>query len=832
MRGNPERVRMQQPGATDRKLESAALDRTSYQQAEQAFLREDYQSSLKQIREALDKVQGSHLEPMALLPDVHAPRVKDGVVLCARNLYQLDRYEEFEVLLATAGRWGLVPEGMPELDVVQLSFAYKRGQYQQVVDETTAFIEATRLDLPPVIAEFLYLRGLALSSLGQPEAAREDAETAHSLFRVLGDKRECARCANLMGILFFRAADFTSADRWFRQAFQLHKRLGLRKNMGGNLLNLGIGCYKRGDFNQALLEFDAASVLLQQVDAQVSLCRTAVARGHTLRLMRRFSEAQETLLAAFARANELLLAREEALALEYLGDVAMDQNQMDKARRYYSRALAVGHSLAPDGDVVMEVLHRQGLCLARMGRENEGIVLLKRALGLARNQGDRCEEGQIRVALAETVFSLGDLESALRHAALATDLLDAVGARFELAKARLVAARVGLARLDSAIGLDRESALDEGWRQTLAAMDTFLRSGIEHWTVEARRLLNVISNQRADEHSAATKAPRKAAGRVNVPSTTIVHVSARMRDLIQMCDAFADSREPVLITGATGTGKELFARRLHQRSSRSGAELVCVNTTAIPESVFAREFFGHVRGSFSGADQDGLGLAAKAHGGTLFLDEIGEMPQSLQPRLLRLLQDGTYHALGDPTERQVDLRLVAATNADLEQMVARGTFRADLYYRLKILELKIPPMVERREDVLPLLRHFLSLDEDRQVQPAEFFNAHSLELLERYDWPGNVREVAMVASQARVQKASCGRVAIELGSFGSETILLSGPEAKAELLVNEPVTGSQDRRSRILLALAETEGNRAEAARKLGVSRSTLYRRMEKLGIV
>jgi anaerobic nitric oxide reductase transcription regulator len=309
-----------------------------------------------------------------------------------------------------------------------------------------------------------------------------------------------------------------------------------------------------------------------------------------------------------------------------------------------------------------------------------------------------------------------------------------------------------------------------------------------------------------------------------------------MRDLIQMCDAFADSREPVLITGATGTGKELFAHRLHQRSSRSGAELVCVNTTAIPESVFAREFFGHVRGSFSGADQDGPGLAAKAHGGTLFLDEIGEMPLSLQPRLLRLLQDGTYHALGDPTERQVDLRLVAATNADLEQMVACGTFRADLYYRLKILELKIPPMVERREDVLPLLRHFLSLDQDRQVQPAEFFNAHSLELLERYDWPGNVREVAMVASQARVQKASCGRVAIELGSFGHETLLLSGPEAgpeaEVDLLVDEPMTGPRDRRSRILLALAETEGNRAEAARKLGVSRSTLYRRMEKLGIV
>ena len=145
-----------------------------------------------------------------------------------------------------------------------------------------------------------------------------------------------------------------------------------------------------------------------------------------------------------------------------------------------------------------------------------------------------------------------------------------------------------------------------------------------------------------------------------------------MRDLIQLSDAFADSDEPVLITGATGTGKELFARRLHQKSGRRAGELVCVNVSAIPESIFAREFFGHTKGSFSGADRDGIGLAAKADGGTLFLDEIGDLPLELQPQLLRLLQDGTYQAIGDPAERRTNIRLVAATNADLQKLVAEG----------------------------------------------------------------------------------------------------------------------------------------------------------------
>ena len=806
-----------------------------YRQAVQAFGREDYESSLTLVREGMDLIEAEPDSAVVLLPEPGAARVCDGVVLWARNLFQLDRHDDFQVLLASAGRWGLVPEEMAELDLVRLSFAFKRGQYVEVVKETTAFIDLERKALPVILADFLLLRGHCLSNLGQPVRAQEDAEMAFSLFRLLGKELESARSANLQGMLTVRSSDFQSADRWFRRAFDLHRKLGMRKNMGGNRLNLGIVNYKRGDLAQADIEFRAAITLLTEVDAQVPLCRAAIARGCNLRLQREFEEAKTTLNQAYGQANQLMLGREEALALEFLGDVYRDEGNIEQARRYFSRALAIGSSIAPDGDIVMEVMCRQGQCLSLLGRHSEGVTVLSRAMVLARRLNDRHEEGIVCRAMASALLEMGDLFQASQHADRSVVLLDETGANFELAKSRLMQANIRLATVDGGLVDDVGGMLEKTWQEALKSLDPFLKSGVDHWVVQARALLMNISKRRTRWDKLQQDGWNKeipTTGSKNLAAPPIIHVSARMRDLIQLSDAFADSEEPVLITGATGTGKELFARRLHDHSRRRSEELVCVNVTAIPESMFAREFFGHVRGSFSGADRDGIGLAAKAHGGTLFLDEIGELPMELQPRLLRLLQDGTYHAIGDPQQRRTDIRLVAATNADLEKLVAEGKFRADLYYRLKILGLKLPSMQQRREDILPLMRHFLIGAAGRQAEPTEFFNLESLELMQQYDWPGNVREIAMVARQARVQMASTGQVCVEVGRFGHESLFFTGPQqvspSVSPVVVSE---GGGINRSRVMLALSEANGNRAEAARRLGVSRSTLYRHLVKMGV-
>ncbi len=840
------------PGVASRSgdgpLKDLPLDPSTWKKAWQAHLDEDYETSLAVARRCLDEVDAGQRPPLSLVPDLSAPTVQDVVILCAKNLFQLEKYDDFEVLQASAGRWGMVAEESPELDVVQLAFACKRGDYVQVVDQTNLFIEAHRRGLPPVIAEFLYLRGLAFSYLGDPDRAREDAEAAYAVFKVLEREFECARTANLLGIISFRSSDYRNAVRWFDRALDIHTQLGMIKNMGGNRMNIGIAYYKQGLFSRSMTELKAASRLLKEVGAKVSLCRCAIAQGNTLRLQGDFEAAREILMTAYEDSNRLMFSREEALALEFMGDVCRDEGAIDKARRYYSRAMAIGRSIAPDGDIVMEVLRRQGECLEKLGRQSEAVTVLGNALTMTRRQGDRFEEGVVRRVLAESLLGLGDLDSAAHHGREATRLLKEVGANHEHALALMVLARTRLAGLDSGLCQDPAALLDEAWRAAMFALDLFLKMEVDHLTLTARKLLSVISGRRADQQEAErmiVAADRMHGIGPKPPlASPIIHVSSRMRDLIQLSDAFADSDEPVLITGATGTGKELFARRLHQKSRRRAGELVCVNVSAIPESIFAREFFGHTRGSFSGADRDGIGLAAKAHDGTLFLDEIGDLPLELQPQLLRLLQDGTYQAIGDPSQRRTNIRLIAATNADLQKLVAAGRFRADLYYRLKILELKLPPLTDRTEDILPLLRHFLTVVSGQRIELGEFFNQESLDRMLQYDWPGNVREIAMVARQARIQKEARGQVRVELGSTEGQSWCLEGPGGVAGISDPSQVRlrvvpgGRSSRRedvetgrSRILQALAETDGNRAEAARRLGVSRSTLYRQMDKLGI-
>lgn len=818
-------------------LSDMPLEASTWQIAWKAFLDEDYVTSLKVARECLDSLDSKDSAPVALVPDPDAPTVKDGIVLCAWNLFQLERFDDFEILHASAGRWGTVPADMPELEVVRLAFACKRGEYLQVVDAASEFIASHRHALPPVIADYLYLRGQARSALGDPDSAAGDVEAAYSVFRLLGRQLDSARTANLLGVLAFRAADYAEARQWFERAHEWHSRLGMIKNMGGNRLNIGMALYKQGSFSRALTELQAATRLLEEVGAQTSLCRARIATGNALRLMRDFRAAREQLRTAYEKANFLMLSREEALALEFLGDVHRDEGRLEKARRYYSRALAIGTSIAPDGDIVMEVLRRQGECLEMLGRQAEAVPVLSRALGLARRLGDRFEEGVIKRVMAATMLGLGDLESAGHYCADAADLLSGVGGRHELAISRLLAAEIHIARLESGICADPSARLDTAWHDAMSALGLFLKMESDHWILKARKSLTNISRRRADEEEAermVVSADRMHGSARRHLETPIVHVSSCMRDVIQLTDAFADSEEPVLITGETGTGKELFARRLHRRSGRRAKELVCVNVSAIPESIFAREIFGHTRGSFSGAETDGIGLAAKADGGTLFLDEIGDLPWELQPRLLRLLQDGSYQAIGDPSERHTNIRLIAATNADLKKLVAAGKFRADLYYRLKILELRLPPISERREDILPLLRHFLEQATGQAVALTAYFGQASLDVAQAYDWPGNVREIAMVAHQAQVQLASRGEVRVEVGETAGEPIYLTGPQVTDEgprgRIVGR-ISATTASRSRILLALAEANGNRAKAARGLGVSRSTLYRQMEKLGI-
>jgi len=326
--------------------------------------------------------------------------------------------------------------------------------------------------------------------------------------------------------------------------------------------------------------------------------------------------------------------------------------------------------------------------------------------------------------------------------------------------------------------------------------------------------------------------------------TEIVGQSAALQSLLHELQVVADSELPVLLLGETGVGKELFARRLHRLSRRREKPLVHVNCAALPESLAESELFGHVRGAFSGATTDRPGRFEAADGGTLFLDEVGELPLTVQAKLLRALQNGEIQRLGTDRPRRVDVRIIAATNRQLRDQVRDGHFRADLYHRLSVYPVPIPPLREREQDVLLLAGRFLELNRARLGLRSLRLTPAAEDALLRYPWPGNVRELEHVIGRAALKAVSRGAARQDIVSLPPELLDLDGPEAAspgappspAAPAPAEPLRPLREavacfEREQIARALQAHGGQWAAAARTLGLDASNLHKLARRLGM-
>ncbi|HEY0710709.1 MAG TPA: sigma-54 dependent transcriptional regulator [Polyangia bacterium] len=314
----------------------------------------------------------------------------------------------------------------------------------------------------------------------------------------------------------------------------------------------------------------------------------------------------------------------------------------------------------------------------------------------------------------------------------------------------------------------------------------------------------------------------------------LIGKSPAMGRVFDVIRKIAPARTSVLLIGESGTGKELAARALHELSGRAGNEFVAVNCGAIPESLIESEFFGHVKGAFTGANTDRPGLFEAAHGGTIFLDEIGELPVPMQVKLLRVLQERKVKRVGGVQEKEVDVRVVAATNRDLEAEVEKGAFRQDLFYRLNVIQLRLPPLRERREDLPLLVDHFLRKFSAEHGRPLSGIEPDAMAAIMGHSFPGNVRELENLIERA-VTLATGDRIT-------ADTLPRLSPMSTAGAHVDPapglPATGldlekvvEDFERGIIIKALEHTKGNRTEAARLLGVTFRSLRYRLSKLGI-
>jgi Nif-specific regulatory protein len=362
-----------------------------------------------------------------------------------------------------------------------------------------------------------------------------------------------------------------------------------------------------------------------------------------------------------------------------------------------------------------------------------------------------------------------------------------------------------------------------------------LASSVASLTAEALGLRRRLTRSAALEAGAegaigvshiVTRSPDRACGDDGWAPSAIVGRSAPMRELFSMMDRVAATETTVLITGESGTGKELVARALHERSARAKKAFIAVNCAALPESVIESELFGHEKGAFTGAQEQRRGRFELADGGTLFLDEIGELSQSVQAKLLRVLQEGEFQRVGGSATIKTEARVITATNRDLEKEVAEGRFRSDLYWRLNVFPLRVPPLRERRSDIVLLADHFAEKHGRRSGKPILRISSPAIDLLVSYHWPGNVRELENCVERAVILSTDSVIHAYHLPpSLQSADSTGTGPASTLDASL------ARLERELLVEALKICRGNAAAAARRLGITERRMGLAIHRYGI-
>ena len=543
-------------------------------------------------------------------------------------------------------------------------------------------------------------------------------------------------------------------------------------------------------------------------------------RANFLRITGQPARALDILTPALSAVREQSLSREEAIALEYMGDCYLAQREFKKALEQYELALKIAESTAPEGDIIPELCHRLGEAKVRLGDPNAAIVLCERGLRVARASSDRYEECATHRVYAMAHRAAGNHKKALRIADEGIDLGRRYEIPYELGRTLVWAGEMRV----------EDSSPDEqshGRRLLWEARGIFERVGLNQWVASIDRLLGFDSQQvNPTEESALAEINSLGDLDRGALRFGIVTRNAKICEAVEILQSVAPSQIPVLITGESGVGKELLAQALHQMSPRRKGPFVAVNCGAISINLLDSEFFGHERGAFTGAITSREGLLASSDKGTLFLDEVGNLPLQVQAALLRVLETGEIRAVGRDDVRKVDIRIVAATNAGLEDLVSRSAFRQDLFYRLNGVRISVPPLREREEDIRSLFRFFWAqacASAKKRLKVDEAIEA----LLGAHDWPGNVRELRHEI--ARVVALATDGTTVAPEAFLPQLKRRDVRSLRRDRDQREEVS---EERKEILLALRAHRGNKAEAARSLGgMKRTTLIYKIERLGI-
>jgi len=659
--------------------------------------------------------------------------------------------------------------------------------------------------------------------LGDLDKAREFYEAALHLFRWdLNDEEGVIVAHNNLGVLYRHLSDWRQATWHLLRSMELSTRLGNFAYIAVSCANLGIVHLKAGSWDEAVEHFDRALTSYVQIGKEAGIARMRIGLATIATFRHDYATAEAHLAAACQITSRLGLSREQALCLFSRGELSHEMGQLDEALGLYDKALEMARQFAPEGDMVHELQRRRAEAFAVRGDLPLALKAAEDALQRSRRLKDQLEEGATRRVIAAIHTLEGRIADASVQAREAIRLLESIHERFQLARTYLDQARRMPREGDpdrvreaqnlafKAMYLFEQLSMDEAMR----ACETTLRElNAPSWLTSPRgQRVAVASSSQAQDIAHAHG---------------VISQNARTLELVRKASELVATPARVLLQGETGTGKNLFAYMFRSYEIERGRPFVEVNCTSLPGDLVESELFGYVRGAFTGAAITKRGIFEEADSGTIFLNEIGELSERTQVKLLQVLDDGTYRRLGEVRSRRLNVRIVSATNKDLDAAVKAGWFRADLFYRLGQVVLSLPPLRERREDIPLLIRNFLdelSTREGRHLVLAE----DALEYLVALPWMGNVRELKHKIESIFL---CAGRQGLVDRAMLVRLLYPGGDGAAAEAQPARGLRGKVDllKREEILAALSRNGGNRSRAALELGITRRHLIRLLKQI---
>ncbi|MDZ7859321.1 MAG: sigma 54-interacting transcriptional regulator [Candidatus Krumholzibacteriota bacterium] len=754
----------------------------------------------------------------------------------AKSAYYMSRFEESENNLVKLE--ALLKEERAcdkdyrsQISIIRADILRRKGNYSEAIgyiDRFTA-VDGETVDPRFAVSRFM-IRGACLMRLGHIDKARNQLETALGLANRASDDKARSSVLATLGLLSVRMGFLDNADNYLKRATNIYREKEDIYGQSAAMLNRGIVKYHLGKFDDAESNIKQAVSGFKECDWKIGICRALIALGNNEISREKYNSAFKFFERSQSIAEAKGFLREKALVFGGFGRIFMEAEDYTKAQNFFRKALAISSKNFPGGDVELEQFISMGELYLSKGDERGALEFFERALKLSRTMKARMEEGIICRGMGLAFCNFGDIEKAEKYFEKAVEILRAAGYNFALARTQIKYCRVlfkYIAGLGDGSG--KRERIDKIWRLLIEVehlscgiQTDLLKDKTDTLLEEIIKIKNRLPLRKAEINKSGTLVELQFDPKY-LAYGELVSVSKTMFDVYDRARFAASFSTPVLITGETGTGKELIAKLIHRLSGRGDKKIVTVNCSAVPDRLFESEFFGHKKGCFTGALSDRRGLFEEASGGSIFLDEIGELTENQQAKLLRVLQEKKIRRVGDNVEREIDVRFISATNQIIGDDIKESSMREDFYYRINEERIYLAPLRDRKEDIIPLLTFCLS--ENGYSKNGKIrIEKEALRCIQRYRWPGNVREFLAVVKRAGY-----------ISGGGIITADMLPDRVKGRGILQKSASqninsGSNDsvKRRKLLNLLKICDGNKSAVARWLGISRSTLYKQLKR----